>query len=148
HADRSFMEDGEPQAFRRSAAMGAAVGADLDWVRAAVLDLLSDGEHVFVVEREDEAEFEPGAIVPAERQRLARRQALAVGGPDRVLVGYLDGGVLGDPAEIDEIGVDGPGRRQQVDVGALRVDRRAEIRQDQTVGPTTLARDRARAPGR
>ena len=71
HADQAFVQDVVAERVRRPVARDQRIGIKRDRRRAFVGDLVLDGEHVLVVDRDGAAEFEPFAVVPDERHGLA-----------------------------------------------------------------------------
>ena len=116
---------------------------ELDRLVAVVQDPLGDREHVGVVDLDPALEAQPLAVVPGERDRLAGAQLGAVGAPDRVAAGDRHRRVGGDPAELDEVGVERAGRAQQGDVGGARRGGQLVVRQDHVVDPATGQREGA-----
>ncbi len=142
HADHALVEHVVALGVRLTPARDEAVGIERDCVRALVLDLLADREHVFVVDGQDPLEQKPGAVVPGQGDRHVDRQGLAVGGPDGV-VGRQRPGIGTDPAELGIVRCLGAGRREQDDLGALVVHGLVVVLQRDVVDAAALQRDRS-----
>ncbi len=116
HADRALVQDVEAERRGRAPAADQAVGLQRDRLVAGVLDPLHHGQEVVLVDRDLAQEAQARAIVPAQRDRLARPELGAVGLPLRVRTRHRDLRIGGDPAELDEVGVRRARRAEQGDV--------------------------------
>ena len=132
---------------RRAAAQDQRIGVQRHRLVGLVVDLVGDGEHVFVVDGDLAREHEAGAVVVGQRHRMARRQIAAGGRPARLPRRRLERFVVADEAGLGPIGIGGAGGREQHDVRALRVDGLAVGFQIEVVERGAVEIDRAADAG-
>ena len=171
HADDTLMQHEEVLGVGFAVAGQNAIGRGRKRRGAGIFQRLGDGEQELVVQLIDAAEDLAGAIVPTQRDRLARRQrgagfdlphgggsgdqrGVGAGGGHPAIdgvIGFLhhglqiatrrDGAALGQ-----QLGL--RGRRQQPDIGRFRVQRIVIAGQFQIVDPAARQRNRPGKRGR
>ena len=143
HPDQALVEDVEAEDVGVAGARDQAVGRQRDRRFALVDHPLGDREHVVPVDLDDLLEADALLVGPLQGDRLVDRQGVPVGAPQGLSVRQVELPVARRPAEAREVG---PGRaqgRQEVDVGALRIDRLPVALQRQVVEAAADQRDRA-----
>ena len=107
HADRAFVQDVEAAEDRRAHAARERIAVQCHGLTARVRHALVDPEEIVVLDRDLPLEAQATAVVPAERDRVCRRQRRPVGRPHRLGRGQGRRAGGGDPAELGEIGLRG-----------------------------------------
>ena len=120
---------------RRPGAADQAVRQQLYRRGACVADRVADSEHIVRIDADRAAEDQSFTVVPSEGNRIAWSELAVRRGPARLRPWNFDVGAGGDPAEFGEVGILRPRRRQQLDLGALRIDGLVVVRERQIVEP-------------
>ena len=133
---------------RRAGAADEPIGQQLYRALAGVADRITNREHVVRIDADHACEDQPLPVIPGQSDRAGRSERAARRGPPGLRPRHFDFRGGRDPAEFGEIRILRARRRQQFDLGALRINGFVVIRERQVVEPCSRQVDRAVQPRR
>ncbi len=140
------MQNEKAEHFGRAEAHDPTVGPKSDGLAGLVDYTLGNGEHVVFVDGNDPLEHDALAIVPGKGHRSVDGQCLCIRFPQGLAVRNRNRWIGRRPAKIGVVGGRRVGRRQQGNLGAVRIDGFAIIGQRQIVDAGANQRHRSVKP--